>query len=316
MTTALVTGCAGFIGSHLTEALLEQGYRVLGLDNFNDNYDRDLKRANLSLLSDAENFTFAEIDLARDDLSSLVSEAEKVFHLAGEPGVRTSWGSSYRRYIDNNILASQRLLEALKERPETRLVYASSSSVYGEATMFPTPEHAPTAPISPYGQTKLSAEHLCHIYHVNYGVDTVALRYFTVYGPRQRPDMAFNIFCRAALEGRPITVFGDGRQSRDFTYVGDIVAGTIAASTASLDGHRTFNLGGGSPDSLSSAVDLIRDIAGVEIEIDHRSKERGDVRDTLADTSLAREHLGFSPTTPLAVGLEAEFTWISSSKAG
>lgn len=310
--TVLVTGCAGFIGSHLTEALLAQGHRVTGLDCFNDNYDQELKRANLSRAADWEGFRFAAVNLVDDDLAPHLEGARAVFHLAGEPGVRTSWGGSYRRYLDNNILATQRLLEALKESPNTRVVYASSSSVYGEATMFPTPEQAPTAPISPYGQTKLSAEHLCHVYRANYGLDAVSLRYFTVFGPRQRPDMAFHIFCKAVLEGRPLTVFGDGSQTRDFTYVGDIVAGTIAASTAPLDGERTFNLGGGSPDSLRNALALIGEISGRELEIEYRDTERGDVRDTLADTTRARELLGFAPATSLAEGLAAEFAWISS----
>jgi UDP-glucose 4-epimerase len=312
----LVTGCAGFIGSHLTEALLQRGDEVVGIDCFNDNYGRTQKLTNLRDFYDFDGFEFVPVDLARGDLESLTADRDVVFHLAAEPGVRSSWGGRYGQYVQNNVIATQHLLEALKEREDIRLVNASSSSVYGDADLRPTPETALTQPLSPYGQTKLAAEHLCSLYASNYGVDAVSLRYFTVFGPRQRPDMAFNIFCRAALERTPLTIFGDGRQTRDFTYVADIVRATIAASEATLESDRVFNVGGGAPCSLREVLDMISRLAGQELEIKYLDTERGDVRDTAADTTRARDSLGFAPDTTLADGLAAEFEWMAASLAG
>lgn len=311
----IVTGCAGFIGSHLTDALLERGDAVVGIDCFNDNYARDQKLRNLRHFTDWERFEFVPIDLARGDLGDLTADGETIFHLAAEPGVRTSWGARYQQYVQNNVLATQHLLEAIKERPEVRLVNASSSSVYGDAEQRPTSEGAPTWPLSPYGQTKLSAEQLCALYRANYGLDIVSLRYFTVFGPRQRPDMAFHIFCRAALEGAPVTVFDDGHQTRDFTYVKDVVGATIAAASAELDERRVFNIGGGAPASIRSALELIAALAGRELDVRYLERERGDVRDTAADTSRAAEVLGFAPSTTLAEGLGAEFEWLADAIA-
>src|SRR4051794_1145653 len=219
---ALVTGCAGFIGSHLTESLLADGASVVGVDCFNDNYGRREKIGNLEQARDWEAFDFVPIDLARGDLQDIVVDCDVVFHLAAEPGVRASWGSRFETYVRNNVVATQHLLDAVTAS-RAKLVYASSSSVYGQAETFPTREDALPAPFSPYGVTKLTAEHLCQTYFANFGVEAVSLRFFSVYGPRQRPDMAFNIFCRAILEGRPLNVYGDGGQTRDFTYVADVV---------------------------------------------------------------------------------------------
>ena len=314
---ALVTGCAGFIGSQVTEALLARGDEVVGVDCFNDNYGRPQKLRNLRHFYDWDDFEFVPVDLARGDLEALTDDRDAVFHLAAEPGVRSSWGGRYAQYVQNNIIATQHLLEALKDRDDVRLVNASSSSVYGDAEQRPTPETAPVQPLSPYGQTKLAAEHLCSLYVANYGLDAVSLRYFTVFGPRQRPDMAFNIFCRAALEGRPITVFGDGRQTRDFSYVGDVVAATVGAATAPLDGApRVFNIGGGTPASIREVLEMIEQLAGRPLDVQYLDQERGDVRDTAADTTLAREHLGFDPQTSLEDGLRAEFEWVGSAVAG
>lgn len=307
---AIVTGCAGFIGSHLTEALLTRGDTVVGIDCFNDNYARDQKLRNLRHFMDWDRFEFVPIDLARGALGDLTADSETIFHLAAEPGVRTSWGARYEKYLQNNVLATQQLLEAVKERPDVRLVYASSSSVYGDAAERPTSEEAPLRPLSPYGQTKLSAEHLCDLYHANYGLDVVTLRYFTVFGPRQRPDMAFHVFCRAALEGTPVTVFDDGRQTRDFTYVTDVVRATIAAAGAKLNGQRVFNIGGGAPASIRAALELIAELTDRELDVRYLERERGDVRDTAADTGRATEVLGFAPATALSDGLEAEFEWL------
>jgi nucleoside-diphosphate-sugar epimerase len=310
---ALVTGCAGFIGSHLTELLLEEGHSVVGIDCFNDNYGRAQKLRNLRHIGDWEEFEFVPVDLSRGDLAELTGDADVVYHLAAEPGVRSSWGARHLNYVNNNVIATQQLLEAIKERDDVRIVYSSSSSVYGDAELRPTPEEAPTHPLSPYGQTKLAAEHLCSLYRANFGVDAVSLRYFTVFGPRQRPDMAFHIFCRAALENRPIRVFGDGRQSRDFTFVKDVVAATHAAGTAKLGEDRIFNVGGGSPASIREVLDLIGDVSGRRLEVHYLEKERGDVRDTEANTTRVREQLGFAPTTTVEQGIVAEFQWVAET---
>jgi nucleoside-diphosphate-sugar epimerase len=310
---ALVTGCAGFIGSHLTEALLAAGLSVVGVDCFNDNYGRREKLHNLEAARDWDAFDFVPIDLSRGELADLVAECEVVYHLAAEPGVRSSWGVRFDQYLRNNVLATQLLLEAMRGNPEKRFVYASSSSIYGEAEALPTAEHTTPRPHSPYGMTKLAGEHLCSLYHGNHGLDTVVLRYFSVYGPRQRPDMAFNIFCRAAVAGRPITVFGDGRQTRDFTYVSDIVFATRAAATIPGIAGSVFNVGGGSRIALAEAIDLIREISGSGLEVQHVPIQDGDVRDTGADTTLAARMLGFAPGTAFADGLRAEFDWVAST---
>jgi len=309
---ALVTGCAGFIGSHLTEALLARGDAVIGIDCFNDNYGRAQKLRNLRHFMDWDAFEFVPVDLARGDLEQLTAGSDTIFHLAAEPGVRASWGTRYTHYVQNNIMATQHLLEAVKERRDVRFVHASSSSVYGDAAVRPTPEDAPTNPLSPYGQTKRSAEHLCALYRANYEVDAVSLRYFTVFGPQQRPDMAFHAFCRSVIERQPVTVFGDGRQTRDFTYVGDIVEATVAAGDAELGDERLFNLGGGTPASIRDVLELLGSLAGTPPEIRYLDRERGDVRDTAADTTRARAGLGFSPQTTLRDGLEAQLEWLTA----
>ncbi|MDX6583427.1 MAG: hypothetical protein QOI10_2611 [Solirubrobacterales bacterium] len=308
---ALVTGCAGFIGSHLTESLLDDGHRVLGVDCFNDNYGRRDKLDNLEQARSWDSFEFVPIDLARGDLQGLVADCEVVFHLAAEPGVRASWGRRFETYVRNNVLATQHLLDAVSDSPECRVVYASSSSVYGEAESLPTSEQALPKPHSPYGVTKLAAEHLCSLYHGNYGVRAVSLRYFSVYGPRQRPDMAFNRFSRAILTGEPIEVFGDGHQTRDFTYVADVVRATRAAAGADGAIGGVYNIGGGSRISVREALDVLQGCAGRSAEIRYEDRQLGDVRDTGADTTAARRDLGFEPMTSVSDGLAAEFEWMS-----
>jgi UDP-glucose 4-epimerase len=309
---AFVTGCAGFIGSHLTDSLLVDGHEVVGVDCFNDNYGRTEKRRNLEHALEFDAFDFVPLDLARGDLQSLISEVDVVFHLAAEPGVRSSWGPRFESYERNNITATQHLLEAAKHTPGKRFVYASSSSIYGQAETLPTPEDTIPRPFSPYGVTKLAAEHLCSAYFGNYGVQTVALRYFSVYGPRQRPDMAFNVFCRAALEDRPLTLFGDGSQTRDFTFVGDVVAATRAAAERPDVGGGVYNIGGGSRVSVNDAIALLEDYAGRPLTVQRHDVERGDVRDTGADTARAREALGFAPATAFPDGLRAEFDYFAA----
>jgi UDP-glucose 4-epimerase len=308
----LVTGAAGFVGSHVVERLLADGKTVRGVDAFIDYYPRALKEENLRAALEHESFDFVEADLAVTDLTPLLDGVTSVCHLAAQAGVRASWGSTFSTYIDCNIRASQRLLEAVKDRGVSKFVYASSSSVYGETTDLPMRENGLTCPVSPYGVTKLAAEHLAVLYHRNYGVPTVSLRYFTVYGPRQRPDMAFNRFIRAGLLNEPITIFGDGRQTRDFTYIADTVSATVAALESGPDGS-VMNVGGGSRVTLNDALDAIEATLGVKLDRRYVERARGDVTDTLADNSRAREALGFCPRVGLEEGLALEKRWIEST---
>jgi UDP-glucuronate 4-epimerase len=307
---ALVTGCAGFIGSHLTESLLDERAAVVGLDCFTDTYEQEQKLRNIERARDWDEFELVRADLSEADLANVVSGCDVVFHLAGEPGVRGSWGDGFQSYLRNNVLATQRLLEAVKAVPETRLVFASSSSVYGDAERLPTPESTLPRPASPYGVTKLAAEHLCQTYGRSHGVDIVILRYFSVYGPRQRPDMAFHRFLCAAVEGRPIVVYGDGNQSRDFTFVADAVAATKAAARAEGAASQIFNVGGGAQVSLASTLELLAELVGRELEIRHEAPPPGEARDTGADTTCAYEQLGYRPLTQLESGLRAELEWM------
>jgi UDP-glucuronate 4-epimerase len=307
---ALVTGCAGFIGSHLTDALLADGHEVVGVDCLNDNYPAPEKLANVARAREHDAFELVLADVAGGGATRLLRGCDVVYHLAAEPGVRSSWGGRFERFLHHNVEATQRLLEAAREAPGTRVVYASSSSVYGESERLPTPEHAPPRPLSPYGVTKLAAEQLCRVYHANHGVDTVALRFFTVYGPRQRPDMAFRRFCEAAVRGAAIELFGDGRQSRDFTYVADVVAAVRAAGARPDAGGRVYNVGGGTPVSLNATLETIAALAGRPLDVRRRARESGDVLHTAADVTRAREELGFAPATTLRDGLEAELGWV------
>lgn len=312
MARALVTGAAGFIGSTLTDALLADGHAVVGVDCFNDNYAPADKHANLARAHNYDAFELVHGDLVELDPARLIEPCDVIFHLAGEPGVRSSWGPRFDRYPRNNVAATWRLLDALVDVPGKRFVYASSSSVYGDALTLPTPEDVAPRPLSPYGVTKLAAEHLCVRYGEEQDVDTVALRYFSVYGPRQRPDMAFRRFCEAIVAGRPIEVFGDGRQSRDFTYVDDIVAATRAAATAATRPGRVFNVGGGRAVSLNRALETLAQVAGRPLDVRHAERQEGDVAATGADTARARHELGFQPTTPLHEGLAAELEWVQA----
>lgn len=310
---ALVTGCAGFIGSQLSETLLQDGESVIGVDCFNDNYGRRGKLRNLERAQQWDSFDFLPLDLARGDLNDIVAEADVVYHLAAEPGVRASWGSRFGSYVRNNLLATQHLLEAMRQHPDKRFVFASSSSIYGQADIFPTPETALPRPRSPYGTTKLAAEQLCHLYNANFGVQTVALRLFTVYGPRQRPDMAFTRFCRAAQAGDPIAVYGDGRQTRDFTYVDDVISAMREAVVAPVAAGGTYNLGGGSQVSLLTVFELLEAMAGRPLDLNFQEAQYGDVRDTVADTSMARRDLGFEPAMPFDEGLALQFAWAANT---
>jgi len=311
---ALVTGAAGFIGSHLTGALLDRGYEVTGLDSFTDYYPRPIKEANLAANAGREGFRVIEGSVQHADLAALLEDKTHVFHLAAQAGVRKSWGRDFRTYTENNVEATQKLLEACVGRPLHRFVYASSSSLYGDNVTFPMREDALPQPVSPYGVTKLAAEQLCYLYHVNYQVPTTSVRYFTVYGPRQRPDMAFNKFIKAALAGQPITLFGDGEQTRDFTYVSDAVAATVAAGEKGVPG-RAYNVGGGSRVTVNHVLDIIGRLTGKPLDVRREAVQKGDMRDTFADTTLARADLGFAPAVSLEEGLEAEYRWLSTTSA-
>ncbi len=311
---ALVTGAAGFIGSNLSAALLDRGAEVRGIDCFTDYYARAIKEQNLAPLRARRGFSFVEGALQTADLAPLLAGATHVFHFAAQAGVRKSWGREFTAYTTHNIDATQRLLEASVGLPLTRFVYASSSSVYGNGVTMPTREDALPQPASPYGVTKLAAEHLCHLYSAGYGVPTVALRFFTVYGPRQRPDMACHRFIRAALAGEPLSLYGDGEQTRDFTFVADAVAATIAAGDQGRPGA-VYNIGGGSRVSIRHVFEVIGQITGRSLDIQHGPDQKGDMRDTHADTSRARAELGFAPATTLFDGLTAECHWLASELA-
>jgi UDP-glucose 4-epimerase len=305
----IVTGAAGFIGSHLVDRLLAQGREVVGIDCFTDYYPRAQKEANLAAAWKHPHFKFVMDDLNRLNLRALIGPGDLVFHEAAQAGVRASWGGSFQEYIAQNIAATQRLLEACKETRPARVIYASSSSVYGDAAKYPVSEDDLPRPISPYGVTKLAGEHLCLLYGKAFGVPAVSLRYFTVYGPRQRPDMAFHKWCRAALTDAELPLFGDGEQTRDFTYVDDIVDGVIAAATADCAGQ-VVNLGGGHRVTVNEVLALLTAIHGRRLKIVYRAAQDGDVRHTAAEISRAQQWLGFQPKMSLAEGLRAEYEWL------
>ncbi len=304
----LVTGAAGFIGSHLCERLIQDGHFMLAVDCFTDYYSRDLKESNMVSFRRHSRVEFLEDDINEMDLPALFAECDGVFHLAAQAGVRASWGKSFDHYLQNNIRATQRVLEAVRELSGPRIVYASSSSVYGDTDDLPLGETSITRPRSPYGVTKLSCEALADLYLANYGVDAVGLRYFTAYGPRQRPDMAFHRFIRALLRDEEIMIYGDGKQSRDFTYISDIVEGTVRCMEYGKAG-RSYNIGGGHRTVLKDAIDLLAKIIGKEPRLSYEKAQKGDVRDTAADTSLLEKEVGFAPATSLEDGLREQVKW-------
>jgi UDP-glucose 4-epimerase len=307
--SVLITGAAGFIGSTLGEKLLSQGETVIGIDAFTDYYNQDIKHDNLRTALAHDRYTFMEGDITTLNLAPILESIDCVFHTAGQPGVRGSWGTQFDAYVQNNIVATQRLLETIKETgKKIKVVYSSSSSIYGNVSELPITEKARPQPYSPYGTTKLAAEHLCHLYHANYGVPVVSLRYFTVYGPRQRPDMAFHIFAKAILQNQPITVLGDGNQTRDFTYVGDIVDANILAYQNDVNGQ-IFNLGGGCRIAVNGVLEMLEEISGQKITVQRKDSIKGDVKDTWADTTQAQTKLGFTPKISLRDGLQKEFEW-------
>ena len=310
--TVLVTGAAGFIGSHLAARLLDDGQDVIGLDSLTDYYDPSLKRKNLQPLAGHPRFRFEQLDLAEADLGTVVSDVSVVYHLAGQPGVRQSWGAAFPVYVRNNITATYRLLEAMRGSA-ARFVFASSSSIYGDADHYPTPEDALPLPISPYGVTKLSSEQLVMAYRRSTGLDARCVRYFTVYGPRQRPDMAFSRFISAALNGTAIDVYGDGNQVRDFTFVSDAVEATVRAAMVDDPGEAIFNVGGGSQVTVRRVLEVLGDILGESIHTRTHPPQAGDVRETGADLRRAASTLGWHPTVSLVEGLRAQVAATTST---
>ncbi|TDX37803.1 UDP-glucose 4-epimerase [Halanaerobium congolense] len=307
----LITGAAGFIGSNLAQKLLAAGEEVIGIDCFTDYYSRDLKERNIETILDNSNFTFLEKDLLKTDLQNLLKDVDYVYHQAAQAGVRSSWGEDFEIYNQNNILLTQKLLEAAKDAENLKkFVYASSSSVYGDTDQLPMQEDNRLQPVSPYGVSKLAGENLAYLYYKNFKVPTVSLRYFTVYGEGQRPDMAFHIFIKAFLTGGKINIFGDGRQSRNFTYVGDIARANILAAKKAPAGE-IINIGGsGRGIVLNETLDLIKELTNCETEINYTEKVKGDVKHTSADTSKAEKLLGYQPRVSFEEGLEREVEWL------
>ncbi|HIC92283.1 MAG TPA: NAD-dependent epimerase/dehydratase family protein [Syntrophaceae bacterium] len=309
MMRCLVTGAAGFVGSHLCERLIKEGMDVIGVDSFCDYYPRSIKQNNISKLLTHPSFRFIEADILNLDLSELLKDLDYIFHQAAQAGVRASWGKNFEAYVRNNIQASQYLLEACKIWPVKAFIHASSSSVYGETRDLPMKEGGETKPISPYGVTKLAAEHLCNLYWRNFGIPIIILRYFTVYGPRQRPDMAFHKMLTATLNGDLITIYGDGEQTRDFTFISDVVEANLLAMKCGAFGE-TFNIGGGSRVSLKDTLKLLSQITKKDLKIRYIEPQKGDVRDTWADTSKAKKFLAFHPKIGLEEGLTKELEWL------
>lgn len=309
---AVVTGAAGFIGSHLCDRLLADGHEVVGIDSFSDFYERARKEQNLQRAAAHDRFTLEEADLVDANLERILRGASLVFHLAGQDGVVPSWGAAFDRYVQENIVATQRLLEFVRDVSIDRLVFASSSSVYGEAEMFPTKETALPRPVSPFGMTKLAAEHLTLVYVRNFDLPAVALRYFTMYGPRQRPDMAFFRFMEALVGDQEIEIYGDGEQTRDFTYISDAVDGTLKAASADVTGQ-VINVGGGSRVSLNRVLDTLEEISSLKSRRHHLPAAPGDPRHTGASINLARERLGWEPRVSLRDGLTRQWRWFQET---
>jgi nucleoside-diphosphate-sugar epimerase len=301
----MVTGCAGFLGSHLCEALLRGGHEVIGVDCFTDYYPRALKEANVAGVKRAPGFHMVEIDLAAGPVDRLLDGVEVVFHLAAQPGVRASFGEGLEANVRHNVQATQRLLEAAAGRELSAFVYASSSSVYGDQDVYPVREDAPVRPVSPYGATKVITEQLATAFWQSLDVPVVGMRYFTVYGPRQRPDMAFSRFLARALSGQPLRVFGDGRQVREFTYVADVVRATMAAARHGERGS-VYNVGGGEPVALVDVIDVLEGLLDRPLAQEFVDSSPGDPRRTEADVTRAARDLGYQPLTPLTAGLAAQ----------
>lgn len=309
----LVTGVAGFIGSHLAERLVELGFEVVGIDCFTEYYSKKVKENNIRNIIDSPRFLIIRKNLLDVELKDILDDCDYVFHLAAQAGVRESWGEDFSIYTRNNVLATQKLLEACKDIKIKKFVYASSSSIYGDAPALLMKEDDNLRPISPYGVTKLAGEHLCYVYWKNFAVPTVSLRYFTVYGPRQRPDMAFHKFIKAILEDDAISIYGDGKQTRDFTFISDLVNANILAMKTGHGGE-VFNIGGGSNTSVNETIKILEKAIKKEARVRYIEKQRGDVEHTYADISKAERLLGYEPKIGIKKGMREEINWIIASK--
>jgi UDP-glucuronate 4-epimerase len=305
---ALVTGAAGFVGSHLAQQLSVSGWDVVAVDSLSTNYDVAQKRANIAAVRRSAAVEFHEADLRTTDLARLLDGVDVVFHQAGKPGVRASW-EAFDSYVEQNVMVTQRLLDAARAVDLQRFVFASSSSVYGNALSYPTREDTLPRPHSPYGVTKLAAEHLCGVYARNWDVPTVALRYFTVFGPRQRPDMAMYRLVEAALTGASFPLYGSGDQVRDFTYVGDVVAANIAAALADVAAGTVVNVAGGDASTLADVIDTIERLTGRSVHLDRQPRQAGDVDRTGGAVDVARAVLGWVPWVSVRDGLERQVRW-------
>lgn len=306
---AIVSGAAGFVGSHLSEALIAEGHEVVGIDSFLDYYPRWIKEMNVSTLRQSPRFRLVEQNLIDVDWPAMFDGADVFYHLAAQAGVRASWSKNFVVYTKNNIEATQTILEDAKNAKLKKFVYASTSSLYGDTEDIPMKEDSLLKPVSPYGVTKMAAEGLCYLYWKNFGVPCVALRYFTVYGPRQRPDMAFYRFLLAIFEKRPIVVFEDGNQTRDFTFIQDIVRGTMLAAQDGAPG-KVYNLGGGSRITVREVLQMLEEITGSRPEVTYVEKQKGDMRDTFASIERAQKDFGYQPTVKVKDGLTAEYRWL------
>jgi nucleoside-diphosphate-sugar epimerase len=305
----LVTGAAGFIASHLCHRLLKEGFKVVGIDSFTDFYPKRIKEKNIKPLRKDKNFELISGDLNKLDLKKILKKTDYVFHHAAQAGVRTSWGDNFSLYLKNNIEATQKLLEAAKGLNLEKFIYASSSSVYGSCPDLPMSETSPLLPFSPYGVTKLAAENLCLLYWKNYGVPSISLRFFTVYGPGQRPDMGFHKFLKAIAKGEQIPVYGDGNQTRDFTYIDDVIDANFASLKKGKMGE-IYNIGGGIRKKLNDIFPLLENICQKKLRIVRKEKQEGDVLHTFANIEKARKDLDYSPQIKLRDGLKEEWLWI------
>lgn len=308
----LITGVSGFIGSHLTERLLKEGFDLIGVDCFLDYYPKSIKENNIKKLMGNPRFQFIKGNLLKLNLKEILGEVEAVFHQAAIPGVRASWGKDFNQYVENNIQATQVLLEACKDIKLKKFIYASSSSVYGDSDELPIRETGLTNPVSPYGVSKLAGEHLSTLYYKGYGIPTVSLRYFTVYGPRQRPDMGFHKFISAVLLGREIDIYGTGEQTRDFTFIEDAVEANLQAFFDGKEGE-VYNVGGGSRIKLIEAIRIIEEISGKKANLKYKEPQRGDAKHTYADVSKAKRDFGYSPKVNIYEGLKRHCEWLKDN---